>query len=129
MPPSRSRRRLRVAVALTLVAAIAILAALQVSGLVRIIGGPSTASKEPLPARLAIVDGSSTVTTMDDHGGSSLRHPVDGVHFQFPAWSPDGRGRGNWQRPGRGGIYVFQARGVGAADPPTARPDDRLSEP
>ena len=58
---------------------------------------------------------------MDDHGGSSLRHPVDGVHFQFPAWSPDGsRVAAIGSAPDGGGIYVFQARGVGAADPPTA---------
>jgi TolB protein len=118
-PPSRSRRRLRIAVALTLVAAIAVLAALQISGLVRLIGGPS--SREHLPARIAIVDGAGLLTTMDDLGGSSLRHPVDGVGFQFPAWSPDGsRVAAIGNATDAGGIYIFQARGEGAADPLTA---------
>ncbi len=119
--PRRSRRRLRIAVVLTLVAAMALLAGLQVSGLVRILGGPAAAPTAPLPTRIAIVDAAGVVTTMDDQGGSVVKHPVPGVTFQFPAWSPDGsRVAAIGASTDTGGVYVFQARGEGGADPATA---------
>jgi TolB protein len=113
--PSRSRSRLRIAVALTLVAAVALLAAIQAAGLVGILGGSSTATA---PTRIAVVDAAGTLTTMDDRGGSLVPHPVDGVQFVFPAWSPDGtRIAAIGGATSDGGVYVFQARGEGSADP------------
>ena len=113
--PQRSHRRLRVAVALTLVAAIAILVGLQVSG-ARSVGGPPG----PLRARIAIVDGAGSLTTMDDHAGSVVGHPVEGVGFKFPVWSPDGSRVAAIGSTTEGdGVYVFQARGDGGTDPAT----------
>lgn len=115
--PSRSRRRLRVAVALTLVAAVAVIGGLQVSGLM----APRGATVQALPSRIAVVDANGALATMDDHGGSLFAHPVVGASFQFPAWSPDGtRIAAIGHATGAGGIYVFQARDVNAADPVAA---------
>jgi TolB protein len=120
---TRSRRRLQVAVALTLIAAVVILGALQVSGVLRIGGGGGTgggtggASAIPAPPRIAAVDPSGVLTTMDDHGGSVVPHPVAATGFQFPAWSPDGtRVAAIGTATDSGGIYVFRARGDGGAD-------------
>lgn len=108
--PQGSRRRLQLAVALTLAAAVAILVGLQVSGLVRIGGGQAGPAAQ-LPARLAIVDAAGGLTTMDDHGSSVVRHPVDGVEFKFPVWSPDGSRVAAIGSGTEGdGVYVFQAR-------------------
>ena len=116
--PSRSRGRLRIAVVLTLLTAIALLAALQVSGVVRLLGGPSNATA---PTRIAVVDAAGALTTMDDRGGSVVPHPVDGVSFVFPTWSPDGtRVAAVGGATDNGGVYVFQARGEGFADPVAA---------
>ena len=55
---------------------------------------------------------------MDDRGGSLVPHPVDGVQFVFPAWSPDGtRIAAIGGATSDGGVYVFQARGDGNTDP------------
>ncbi len=116
--PSRSRGRLRIAVVLTLLAAVALLAALQLSGVANLLGGPSNATA---PTRIAVVDAAGTLTTMDDRGGSVVPHPVDGVSFVFPAWSPDGtRVAAIGGASDNGGVYVFQARGEGFADPAAA---------
>jgi TolB protein len=116
--PSRSRGRLRIAVVVTLVAAVALLAALQLSGVVRILGGASNATA---PTRIAVVDAAGTLTTMDDRGGNLVPHPVDGVKFVFPAWSPDGtRIAAIGGTTDNGGVYVFQARNEGFADPTAA---------
>lgn len=114
---TRSRRRLRIAVALTLAAAVVLLVGLQVSGLVRILGGPAPAPATAQSIRVALVDASGAVVTMDDRGGSALRHPVDGFAFQFPAWSPDGtRVAAIASSLNAGAIYVFQARDAASAD-------------
>ena len=113
--PTGSRSRLRIAVVLTLVAAVVLLAALQLSGVVKLLGGSSNATA---PTRIAVVDAAGTLTTMDDRGGSLVPHPVDGVQFVFPAWSPDGtRIAAIGGATSDGGVYVFQARGEGNADP------------
>ncbi len=113
--PTSSRGRLRIAVVLTLIAAVVLLAALQVSGVVKLLGSSSNASA---PTRIAVVDAAGTLTTMDDRGGSLVPHPVDGVQFVFPAWSPDGtRIAAIGGATSDGGVYVFQARGEGNADP------------
>jgi len=87
-----------------------------VSGLGRILGGPA-ATNAPAPARIAVVDPSGGLATMDDHGGSIVPHPVLGVSFQVPAWSPDGsRVAAVGNAADSGGIYVFQARDTTGAD-------------
>jgi TolB protein len=117
-PSSRSRGRLRIAVALTLLAAVVLLVALQVSGVGKLLGDTSIAPAAP---RIAVVDAAGTLTTMDDRGGSLVPHPVDGVQFVFPAWSPDGtRVAAIGAATSDGGVYVFQARGEGNADPTAA---------
>ena len=119
-PRPRARGRLRIAVALTLVAAVALLAALQLSGVVELLGGSADSTA---PTRIVVVDADGTLTTMDDRGGSLVPHPVDGVRFVFPAWSPDGtRIAAIGGATSDGGVYVFQARADGFADPTTVTP-------
>ena len=118
--PSRSRGRLRIAVALTLAAAVALLAALQLSGAVDLLGDSADTAA---PTRIAVVDAAGTLTTMDDRGGNLVPHPVDGVSFVFPAWSPDGtRIAAIGGATSDGGVYVFRARAEGFADPTTVTP-------
>ena len=100
---------------LTLLAAVVVLATLQATGLARFFGVPSN---QPLPARIAIIDESGGLATMDGHGGSIVPHPVEGVTFQFPAWSPDGsRVAAIGNETDAGGVYVFDTRGEVAAAP------------
>jgi TolB protein len=110
---------MRVAVVLTLIAAVALLIALALFGL-NVNTDRSTTGAAVLPPRIAIVDGAGTLETMDVLGGSVVRHPVEGVTFHFPAWSPDGsRVAAIGSSTGGDGVYVFQARD-GASDPVTA---------
>jgi len=112
-PTSATRRRLRAAVALTLVAAIIVFGAL---GGARLAGIPSeTPSPTPHPARLVAVDATGALATMDGDGGSVVPYPAPGVQFGFPAWSPDGThiaatGLGG----GSGTIHVFAVPPSGA---------------
>ncbi|HTG41486.1 MAG TPA: hypothetical protein VK697_07705, partial [Methylomirabilota bacterium] len=110
---SATRRRLRAAVALTLVAAIVVFGAL---GGARLAGIPSeTPSPTPHPARLVAVDANGELATMDGLGGAVVPYPAPGVQFGFPAWSPDGThiaatGLGG----GSGTIHVFAVPPSGA---------------
>ena len=110
---SATRRRLRAAVALTLVAAIIVFGAL---GGARLAGIPSeTPSPTPHPARLVAVDANGELATMDGLGGAVVPYPAPGVQFGFPAWSPDGThiaatGLGG----GSGTIHVFAVPPSGA---------------
>src|SRR6266404_7703200 len=112
-PTSATRRRLRAAVALTLVAAIIVFGAL---GGARFAGiRPETPSPTPHPARLVAVDANGALATMDGDGGSVVPYPAPGVQFGFPAWSPDGThiaatGLGG----GSGTIHVFAVPSSGA---------------
>jgi len=116
--PPRSRRRLRIAVALTLVAAIALLAAIQASGLLGTIAHSPT---EPAPTRIAVVNAAGALSTMDVLGGNVFAHPLAGVSFVFPAWSPDGtRIAAIGGATDDGAVYVIQARGENASDPTAA---------
>jgi TolB protein len=120
-PPSgrdgRIRRRLRIAVVLTLVAAVLVLGVLQRIGAINLRGGPAAA-----PAHLAVVDDKGGLTTVDAQGGSVVPYSVPGVTFQFPAWSPDGTRIAaiGAAADGSGLIDVFTARttGAGETDPP-----------
>jgi TolB protein len=111
-PTSATRRRLRAAVALTLVAAIIVFGAL---GGARLAGIPSeTPAPTPHPARLVAVDANGALATMDGAGGSVVPYPAPGVQFGFPAWSPDGThiaatGLGG----GSGTIHVFAVQPSG----------------
>jgi WD40 repeat protein len=117
-PPPRSRRRLQIAVALTLVAAIGLLAALQVSGL---LGSVARAPTATAPTRIAVVDAAGALSTMDVLGGNVVPHPLTGVKFAFPAWSPDGtRIAAIGGSTDDGAVYVIKARGENATDPTAA---------
>ena len=105
----RLRRRLRVALTLTVVASIVVLAAVQGAGFV--IRADTFEAPEAPDARLVAVDASGGLTTIGAGGGSVEAYEVSGVAFQFPAWSPDGT---RFAAIGRGlrdtGVYVFAAR-------------------
>jgi TolB protein len=93
-PASRVRRALTVAILLTLVASMVVLAFVSGRGVI------STPPPAPSPAtpttlianagRLAIVDASGGLSTTDELGGSPVRLGETGTKFSFPAWSPDG---------------------------------------
>jgi len=52
---------------------------------------PSDSPTSPSsPGRIAVVDDSGALSTMDGDGGSRVSYPMPGVVFGFPAWSPDG---------------------------------------
>jgi TolB protein len=112
-PNSAARRRLRAAVALTLVAAIIVFGAL---GGARLAGAPSqTPSSTPHPARLVAIDAAGALATMDGLGGAVVPFVGPGVQFGFPAWSPDGTHvAATGQGAGSGVIHVFAVPPPGA---------------
>ena len=60
------------------------------------------------PGRIAVVDDSGALSTMDADGGSRVSYPMPGVVFGFPAWSPDGSHIAvTGQGAGDTAIYVF----------------------
>ena len=129
-PTSATRRRLRAAVALTLVAAIIVFGAL---GGARLAGIPSeTPLPTPHPARLVAIDANGELATMDGLGGAVVPFLAPGVQFGFPAWSPDGThiaatGLG----AGSGVIHVFAVPppGTTGAAPDGASPATGTAAP
>jgi TolB protein len=120
LEPSPARRRLRAAVALTLVVAIVIFGALGGARLGRVADdAPRPAAH---PSRLAAIDASGALATTDAGGGTVIPYSVPGVRFEFPAWSPDGTQVAAIGQGGDGfGVYVFAApatSGTGAAGDP-----------
>ena len=124
-PVSRVRRALTVAVLLTLVVAMVVLAFVSGRGVV-------TAPPSELPpatigaiggdaSHLAVVAADGSLSTTDALGGSQVRYGDAGIDFSFPAWSPDGTriaaiGKG----PDETAVYVFTTPADGApAGPPT----------
>lgn len=128
VPTSATRRRLRAAVALTLVAAIVVFGALGGARLGGIpSGNPSPAQR---PARLVAVDANGGLATMDGVGGTVVPYPAPGVEFQFPAWSPDGTHiAAIGLHGGTGGVYVFAVAPPGAPGAVSAAPDGKTSAP
>jgi TolB protein len=105
---SPARRRLRAAVALTLVAAIVIFGALGGARLGRVADGAPRPSAHP--SRLAAIDANGALATTDAGGGAVVPYSVPGVRFEFPAWSPDGTQVAAIGQGGDGfGVYVFAA--------------------
>jgi TolB protein len=94
-PPSRIRRSLTVAVLVTLIASMVVLAFVSGRGVVTptivpdatATAGPSVAAAE---LRLAVVGADGRLTTMDASGAGATVLGVPGVTYTFPAWSPDG---------------------------------------
>ena len=94
-PVSRVRRALTVAILLTLVASMVVLAFVSGRGVVTPPPppGPSLATPGTLiadAARIAIVDTAGGLSTTDALGGSLVRYGTTGTKFLFPTWSPDG---------------------------------------
>ena len=105
----RFRRRVQVAVALIVVAALIVLAAVEGGGF--IIRGDSVETPTPAAARLAVVDVAGTLKTVDGRDGGVASYAVPSTTFQFPAWSPDGSRIAAIGRGPRGtGIFVFATR-------------------
>jgi TolB protein len=123
-PVSRVRRALTVAILLTLVASMVVLAFVSGRG---VITAPPPMPSPAAPAtfnadaaRIAIVDGAGGLSTSDAVGGSLVRYGEAGTKFSFPTWSPDGtRIAAIADRPDRTDIDVFTvaAAGAGPGDP------------
>ena len=120
----RTRRRLRIAVALTLVAAVVVLGTLEGTRLLADLDpdGRAAATQH----RLAIVEVSGGLATLNADGSAAVRYDAVGVvDLQFPAWSPDGS---RIAAPGRAAdgtasLYVFDTSGEpgpGETPPPGA---------
>lgn len=108
---SAFRRRLRIAVTLTVVAALIVLAAVEGGGyIIRRDTVESTPVPTPLgraAARLAVIDAAGALSTIDRRGGSVVAYPTPGVALQFPARSPDGSHiAAIGQGPDGGGVYA-----------------------
>lgn len=122
-PVSRVRRALTVAVLLTLVVAMVVLAFVSGRGVVTVPPQePPSATAVTLTtdaSRIAVIDASGGLSTTDAVGGSLMRYGDAGIDFSFPAWSPDGtRIAVLGQRPDETAIYVFTTPAAGAT------PDD-----
>jgi WD40 repeat protein len=123
-PVSGVRRALTVAVLLTLVVAISVLAFVSGRGVVTV-PPPEPPSATALTqntdsSRIAVIDAAGGLSTTDAVGGSLVRYGGADVDFSFPAWSPDGtRIAVLGQRPDEAAVYVFTTPGAGAtpADP------------
>jgi TolB protein len=123
-PVSRLRRALTVAVLLTLVASIVVLAFVSGRGVITVPppAQPSASSTTITAdaARIAVIDATGGLSTTDALGGSIVRYGDTGTRFTFPAWSPDGtRIAAVAERPDGTAIDVFSAgvSGVTAPDP------------
>lgn len=138
--PGSARRRVGLAVALTLVGAVVVVAAIRAVGLLSTGGAgasPSAGSAAaaasgaaigPEPSRvpvpptspglIAVVDDNGALSTMDDGGGSRVDYPAPGIFFGFPAWSPDGsRIAVTGEGPTDTAIYVYTVPRGGAGGP------------
>ena len=125
-PVSRVRRAFTVAVLLTLVTAMVVLAFVSGRGVVTV--PPQEAPSETAvtlatdASRIAVIDADGGLSTTDAVGGSLVRYGDADVDFSFPAWSPDGtRIAVLGQRADEAAVYVFTppASGATAADPVT----------
>jgi WD40-like Beta Propeller Repeat len=111
-PTSRVRRAFTVAVVLTLVTSMVVLAFVSGRGVVTAPpqGSPSASGVTlvPDPSRIAVIDANGGLSTTDALGGSVVRYGEAGVDFSFPAWSPDGtRIAVLGQRDDESAVYVF----------------------
>src|SRR5712691_5805303 len=91
-PPSPNRRRLRGVITLLVVAALVVAFGLEGSGFIlRSSPAPEVRAK-PVgnTLRLAVVNATGALSSMDAAGGSIVTYPAPGLTFVFPAWSPDG---------------------------------------
>ncbi|HEV8544816.1 MAG TPA: hypothetical protein VGQ64_00860 [Candidatus Limnocylindrales bacterium] len=114
-PEARRRRRLQIAILLTLIAAILVFAA--VGGRIpRIL--PGKAAEPPSPARIAVVDANGALSVVDADGGNVV--PYDGggvVSLRFPAWSPDRTQIAAIRQDPRGGsIEVYGVRSASSQE-------------
>jgi WD40-like Beta Propeller Repeat len=126
--PRRGQRALQIAILVILIASMVSLAYVSGRGEVRVTPvapvvvppAPSAQAAAPDRARLAVVDGSGHLRTVDRSGGSVISYGRPGTTFSFPAWSPDGtRIAVIGASAGEIDLDVFPvvAQGAGAADP------------
>ncbi len=124
------RSRLRIAVAVTLVAAIVVVGGFGTLG-ADIINGPVRDLLDPAPSprspiRLAVVGTDGDLAIVDAAGAGRVALGDAGMEHEFPAWSPDGTrvaavGRAE---DGSGGIYAYDT--AAEAEPvPVYRSRDR----
>jgi TolB protein len=117
-PVSRVRRALTVAVLLTLVAAMVVLAFVSGRGVVTVRPEPPSPRPPTLTtdaAQIAVIDANGGLSTTDALGGSLIRYGGADVDFSFPAWSPDGtRIAVLGQGPDETAVYVFTTPAAGA---------------
>ena len=119
-PVNRVRRALTVAVLLTLVASMVVLAFISGRG---VITPPPPAPSLPTPgtlvadrARIAIIDAAGGLSTTDALGGSLVRYGTTDTRFSFPTWSPDGtRIATIAEGPDGAAIDVFTVPAAGAS--------------
>lgn len=117
-PVSRVRRALTVAVVLTLVVAMVVLAFVSGRGVMTAPPPLPTATMATLDgdaSRIAVIDAGGGLSTRDALGGSVVRYGDAGIDFSFPTWSPDGtRIAAIGERPDDTAVYVFT---TATADP------------
>ena len=126
-PVSRVRRLLTVAILLTLVVSMVVLAFVSGRG---VITAPPPAQPVATAAtlkadasRIAVVDATGGLSTTDALGGSLVRYGDAGTKFSFPAWSPDGtRIAVVADRPDGTDIDVFTTPAAGATPAAPAAP-------
>ena len=102
------RSRLRIAVAITLIAAIVVFGA--VGGRIAT-GEPGSPTDPPAVPRLAIIGPTGALSTIRSNGSTLVPYPAPDIVFGFPAWSPDGSRIATIGTSGsETGVYVFTAR-------------------
>ena len=116
---NRVRRALTVAVLLTLVAAMSVLAFVSGRGVVTVppqrAVGDGTDRSTTDASRIAVIDAEGGLSTTDAVGGSLVRYGGADVDFSFPAWSPDGtRIAVLGERADETAVYVFTPPESGA---------------